>query len=171
MIGLPQNGSRSARILQASRVLSVIGWVVMAASGFMAVLAYDSMPYNGFAGKRIESVAWVMLLVGRVGCPLMMGIAVIIAAQFVRYAFGGLENPPKLLKHGDKILILYALVGCVPVVGGILFNTAMYRELYPLMVTISWSSLIAITRVALIVALAVALRKILPVIREMKGLV
>ncbi len=172
MIGLGGDESRNALMRQACCVLSVMGWVVIVASAVIGVLTYDSVSYRGFPGELKESAAWAMVYAGRFVSPLMMGIAAIIAAQFIRYAFGELDDPPILLKYGDKILLLDALVGCVPSIGSILLNTMMHRgESYPLLISAGWSSLLIISRVALLVALAVALRKILPVIREVKGLV
>ena len=102
---------------------------------------------------------------------IFIGIGILGLAQFIRYLIERNYKPGWILRHGEKILYLYALLTILSVVWVYTiapsdFSPDMYSGVSMILVVISTA-----VRVLILVGLGQILRYLMPVIEESKSLV
>ncbi len=145
----------------------IIGWwiLIMAGPGTIFQILSGHFLYNRNPHYRLLVVKSVLF------DGVLPGILILGLAQFIRYLFESEYKPGHILRHGDKILYLYAflLLGCV-----------VWQHLILGMMSIGLTGMIpamlvslvgTVPKILILVGLAQVVKRIMPVIEESKTLV
>lgn len=157
-------------------IAQIIGWLVllMGAGGFALSLVWTSLGKDQTVPKKMLLImsehSWFAIL--------LTGLAALGLVQFIRYLFEGRYQPGWILRYADKLLYLCAAIVIIKTVGlnirMLKFVDLSYFHFNPLPVyrwllyTVLPSSLLAVTRLLILLGLAQVLRRLIPVIRESK---
>jgi len=115
-----------------------------------------------------------MLIVHHPFIPMILpGLLALLVAQLLRFLLDENTRPGWLLRHGEKILYFTAGVLLVNLIPAFLFQ-GEYK--YIPLIGILWGRITPIllfvsVKIAILVGLAQALRRVLPMIEEAKSLV
>jgi len=148
----------------------IVGWgilIIAAAGTIFQILAMNILFGDHTIPYRLSVVKSVLF------DGVLPGIIVLGIAQFIRYLFESEYKPGYILRHGDKILYLYAfllMVGGVwqlLMVGMGMISTGITRML-PAMLA---SLVLTVPKILILVGLAQVVKRIMPVIEESKTLV
>ncbi len=141
----------------------IIGWVLLITAGIRTVEILSG--YSSF------SIPFFMPII--IFTRILIGLVVLGVAQFIRYLFETEYKPGWILRHGEKILYLYAALRVIRITF-ILFGDAkrMGDSIYYSL----WESLVAnglpvVASALILVGLAQILRRVMPIIEESKTLV
>jgi hypothetical protein len=149
----------------------IIGWSLV----IMAIVVAVEKSFSGFSNVD-ERLRFYMIC--RVCEQLVLGFALLGLvllglAQFVRYLYEVDYQPGWILRHGDKILYLYAVSMMVsPTLQYILQMKLLgYRGAVHVLMFLLSAIVPAIARALIFVGMAKILKRIVPVIEESKTLV
>lgn len=109
----------------------------------------------------------------------MLGLVVLGIAQFIRYVSEKQYQPGWLLRHGDKLLYLYAFFQIVKAIGSCANFTMLimartnynFANVCQVLTVGLFLVLTSVATILILVGLAQVLRRIMPVIEESKTLV
>jgi hypothetical protein len=146
----------------------IIGWGILILAGtgafiliFAGNILYGSHPIQ-YRLILVKSVLFDGVLPGF----LVLGIA-----QFIRYLFESEYKPGLILRHGDIILYLYALL----LIAGVVWQHFIFGMMsmgFTRMIPATLASLaLTAPKVLILVGLAQVVKRIMPVIEESKTLV
>lgn len=145
----------------------IIGWALMLMPPAFIALA---LLWNQLGGQtRLPPPEISLAHIGY----FMLGLIVLGIGQFIRHLFQTESKPGWILRHGDKILYLYAAFTVVGAGSIIRMMFYLGRE-YPIKYVISTGFLFlppALAKAFVLIGLAHILRRIMPVIEESKTLV
>ncbi|UCE47181.1 MAG: hypothetical protein JSW47_16445 [Phycisphaerales bacterium] len=150
----------------------VIGWLLLIAGSLLRIVALALGPPENLIRFRLrwELGGWRQFI----GSFLFPGIVVLGLAQFVRYLCEHNYRPGWILRHGDKVLELYAASLVIWPIVDCLFRMTEYEDigLQELLVGHLLAGLLPSLAYALIyVGMGQVLRRMLPMIEESKTLV
>ena len=139
----------------------IIGWVLLITTGTWTVSTL-----SGYSSFSIPFIMPITIFI-----RILVGLVILGVAQFIRYLFETEYKPGWILRHGEKILYLYALLTILSVVWVYTiapsdFSPDMYSGVSVILVVISTA-----VRVLILVGLGQILRYLMPVIEESKTLV
>ena len=104
---------------------------------------------------------------------VLLGFILLGLAQFVRYLYESEYQPGWILRHGDKILYVYALGLIIGPILHYLFQTKIfgYTGTVDLFLFLSGALVPAIARTLIFVGMAQILKRMVPMVEESKTLV
>lgn len=151
-------------------IARIIGWgiLILASAGAIYQILAGNIPSGSHTNYYRQLVVKSVIFNG-----VLPGILVLGIAQFIRYLFESEYKPGHILQNGDKILYLYAFL----LMGGavwqlFIFNMMVFGLNFKVMIPAMFSSLVlTVPKILILVGLAQALRRIMPVIEESKTLV
>jgi len=141
----------------------IIGWVLLITSGTWIVktlsgYSHSSMPFFMPISTFIH---------------ILVGLVVLGVAQFIRYLFETEYKPGWILRHGEKILYLYAALRVIRITVLFFVNAkrmgdSIYYSPWGFIVA---NGLPVVAGALIMVGLAQILRRVMPMIEESKTLV
>jgi hypothetical protein len=141
----------------------IIGWVLLITAATQTV--------SNLSGYSSFSIPFVMPITFFI--RILIGLVVLGVAQFIRYLFETEYKPGWILRHGEKILYLYAVLRVIRIVflyfvDAKTMGDSIYYSPWGFLV----SNVLPVVASALIlVGLAQILRRVMPIIEESKTLV
>ncbi|MBW8039824.1 MAG: hypothetical protein FVQ85_07475 [Planctomycetes bacterium] len=147
----------------------IVGWVILILAAVIAAIGILSGNFL-FGNLPQSRLIYIQPLIFTGVLP---GILILGIAQFIRYLFESRYKPGFLLRHGDKILYLYAFLLIAGVVWNHLIISMMqiginFTKIIPVMLA---SLVLTVPKVLILIGLAQVVKRILPVIEESKTLV
>ena len=144
----------------------IIGWTLLIVAGADLILAV----YSGhFAERAHRLFIWYRFAQETILGLLLLGLLLLGVGQFIRYLTEEDKQPGWILRHGDKVLYLYA---AVTVADSIIrfwhYKVSGVNEYAGYFLL---SMLPAIAKGLIFVGLAQILRRLIPVIEESRTLV
>ncbi len=141
----------------------IIGWVLLITAGIRTVEIL-----SGYSSFSIPFVMPITFLI-----RILIGLVVLGVAQFIRYLFETEYKPGWILRHGEKILYLYAVLRVIRIVF-LFFVDA--RTMGDSIYYSPWGFLVdnvlpVVASALILVGLAQILRRVMPIIEESKTLV
>ncbi|MGD2095444.1 MAG: hypothetical protein PVH77_10590 [Phycisphaerales bacterium] len=141
----------------------IIGWVLLITAGIWAV--------STLSGHTSFSIPFVMPIT--IFIRILVGLVVLGVAQFIRYLFETEYKPGLILRHGEKILYLYAVLQVIRItflffVDAKRMGDSIYYSPWGFLVA-NWLPVVA--SALILVGLAQILRRMMPIIEESKTLV
>ena len=141
----------------------IIGWVLLITAGNQTV--------STLSGHSNFSIPFVMPIT--IFIHILIGLVVLGVAQFIRYLFETEYKPGWILRYGEKILYLYAVLRVIRIVF-LFFVDA--RTMGDSIHYSPWGFLVAnglpvVASALILVGLAQILRRVMPIIEESKTLV
>jgi len=141
----------------------IIGWVLLITAGTWTVSIL-----SGYSRSSMPSVMPIAIFI-----RILVGLVVLGVAQFIRYLFETEYKPGWILRHGEKILYLYAALRVIRI--AFLFfldakkmGDSVYYSPWGFLVL---NGLPVVAGALILVGLAQILRRVMPVIEESKTLV
>ncbi len=148
----------------------IIGWgiLILAGTGVIIQILAGDILYGKYAANYRPLFVKSVLFDG-----VLPGILILGISQFIRYLFESEYKPGFLLRHGDKILYLYAFLLMAGVVWHYLILSMMEMGInFTRMIPAVLASLVLIVpKILILIGLAQVVKRILPVIEESKTLV
>ncbi len=144
----------------------IIGWTILIAVGVWIALILA-----GLGGGNQESKGFLLRSVPAfIFAYMLPGLITLGVAQFMQYLFEREYRPGWILRYGDKILYLYAVVQIVFDVLRHVYAVKLFTKVHvwPMAVL---PMLFLAAKVLILVGLAQILRRVMPVIEESKTLV
>ena len=149
----------------------IIGWLLL----IIALVIAVEKSLSGFSDVdeqlRLNRICmfYEALVVGFV----LLGFILLGLAQFVRYLYESEYQPGWILRHGDKILYVYALGLIIGPILHYLFQTKIfgYTGTVDLFLFLSGALVPAIARTLIFVGMAQILKRMVPMVEESKTLV
>jgi len=141
----------------------IIGWVLLITAGTWTVSTL-----SGYSSFSIPFVMPITIFI-----RILVGLVVLGVAQFIRYLFETEYKPGSILRHGEKILYLYAALRVIRIT--LLFFVDAKRMGDSIYYS-SWGFLVlnclpVVAGALIMVGLAQILRRVMPIIEESKTLV
>jgi hypothetical protein len=180
---LKQAVEKHRKWLEVYSVLSrLMGWLlVVAGIGNLGYLAWilikdtaqsDAM-FVGFSPDRIPSVKFWMIVHEPFFPMILPGLLALLVAQLLRYLLDETIRPGWFLRHGEKVLYFTAavlLINFAPTLRTLGSGDGIIILAY-ILGGIDPSILLVSAELAILIGLAQALRRVLPMIEEAKSLV
>ncbi len=147
----------------------ITGWLLLIIALVIAVVK----PLSGFDNNQFRFHMIYRLCQQTVVGYVLLALILLGLAQFVRYQFESEYQPGLILRHGDKVLYIYAIA---LIVSPIIDNYLRMKEIgyigtvNLLMFTIA-VILPAIAKALIFIGMAKVLKRMVPVIEESKTLV
>ncbi len=153
-----------------ARAIRILGMLIFAGAVSIVVVV-------GIAQKRegYDALQWLALLsmVAGVAGSVILGVVCFGLAQLLTYVLGERQRPGRLLRHGDKVLYVFA---------GLKLLEHMSRTIYvwrAVRHSVSWTYylfningiVVVGAQLILLVALGLILRRIMPIVEESRTLV
>jgi len=160
---------RNRRLLTIYCVAArIIGRVLLVVPGIIIVVEALRGELSGDSRLLIPMMVRVVVL-----NFIFLGLLVLGVGQFIRYVFETQSRARWILRHGDKILYLYAALVVLGAVWQWVFTAMAVKStvcamFFPFLV--SWL-LPATAKALILIGLGQVLRRVLPVIEESKTLV
>ncbi|MBN2594130.1 MAG: hypothetical protein JXA81_11530 [Sedimentisphaerales bacterium] len=148
----------------------IIGWLLI----IMALIVAVVKPLYGFQVDNKFRLFMIYSFYQQLALSfVLLGLIVLGLAQFVRYLHESEYQPGLILRHGDKILYLYALALIVGPVLHYFFQMKVfgYAHIYSLLLSFLAVLLPAVARALIFVGMAKVLKRMVPMIEESKTLV
>jgi hypothetical protein len=147
----------------------IVGWAILILAAIIAAIGILSG--NFLFGNLPQSR--LIFIQPLIFTGVLPGVLILGIAQFIRYSFESRYKPGFLLRHGDKILYLYAFLLMAGVVWQHLIVSMMrigfnFTSMIPVILA---SLILTVPKVLILVGLAQVVKRILPVIEESKTLV
>ena len=144
-------------------VARIIGWVLLITAGTWTVSTL-----SGYSSFSLPCVMPITIFI-----RILVGLVILGVAQFIRYLFETEYKPGWILRHGEKILYLYAALRIIRIT--FLFFVDAKRMGDPIYYS-PWGFLEAnglpvVASALILVGLAQILRRVMPIIEESKSLV
>ena len=141
----------------------IIGWVLLITTGTWMVSTL-----SGYSSFSLPFVMPITIFI-----RILVGLVILGVAQFIRYLFETEYKPGWILRHGEKILYLYAALRIIRIT--FLFFVDAKRMGDPIYYS-PWGFLEAnglpvVASALILVGLAQILRRVMPIIEESKSLV
>jgi len=144
-------------------VARIIGWVLLITAGIWTVSTL-----SGYSSFSIPFVMPITIFI-----RILVGLVVLGVAQFIRYLFETEYKPGLILRHGEKILYLYAALRIIRIT--LLFfvdaknmGDSIYYSPWGFIVA---NGLPVVASALILVGLAQILPRVMPIIEESKTLV
>lgn len=158
----------------------IIGWTLLIVPALIFTTRFlGKIPYSSRRGiyDIVSSSLFIRLFMLRVVFPflsfMLLGLALVGVAQFIRYLYDDEYQAGWSLRHGSTILYTFAAITLFVYIGGLLlhfnYTTGMDAVDYSHL-SGDWpmSALLSIGIVLILVGSGQALRRIMPVIEESK---
>lgn len=141
----------------------IIGWVLLITAGTWTVSTL-----SGYSSFSIPFVMPITIFI-----RILIGLVILGVAQFIRYLFETEYKPGWILRHGEKILYLYAALR-VTRITFLFFVDA--KRMGDFIYYSPWAFLVGnglpvLASALILVGLAQILRRVMPIIEESKTLV
>ncbi len=141
----------------------IIGWVLLITTGTWTVRAL-----SGYSSFSIPFVMPITIFI-----HILVGLVVLGVAQFIRYLFETEYKPGSILRHGEKILYLYASLRVTRItllffVDAKRMSDSIHYSPWGFVVT---NGLPVVASALILVGLAQILRRVMPIIEESRTLV
>ncbi len=141
----------------------IIGWVLLITAGNQTV--------STLSGHSSFSIPFVMPIT--IFIHMLIGLVVLGVAQFIRYLFETEYKPGWILRHGEKVLYLYAVLRVIRIVFLFFVNArtmgdSIYYSPWGFLVL---NGLPVVASALILVGLAQILRRVMPIIEESKTLI
>ena len=141
----------------------IIGWVLLITTGTWTVSTL-----SGYSSFSIPFVMPITIFI-----HILVGLVILGVAQFIRYLFETEYKPSLILRHGEKILYLYAVLRVTRI--SLLFFVDAKRMGDSIHYS-PWGFIVAnmlpvVASALILVGLAQILRRVMPIIEESKTLV
>ncbi|MHC4558657.1 MAG: hypothetical protein ACYTFW_14450 [Planctomycetota bacterium] len=164
---------KNKSLLRSYRLITrIIGWMLLIVALVIAVVKLLS----GFdMDDQLRFYMIYRLIQGLVLSYVLLGLILLGLAQFVRYLYQSEYQPGLILRHGDKVLYLYALALIInPILDyfyrmkiiGMTYANTDSLFLYLLIILLP-----AIARALIFVGMAKVLKRMIPMVEESKTLV
>jgi len=149
---------------------NVLGWLSLAlgwTAVFANIVALGSRlsDWEVFKNYYFSGVPW-----GTVNC-LPIGFLALGIAQFIKFISEKDYKPGRILRNADKLIYIYAFLFAVSVIIYFTANFPNWDSLAEIIVRTSGYILWGIGKVMLLIAVALILKRIMPVIEESRTLV
>jgi hypothetical protein len=145
----------------------IIGWMLLIVAVGDSIFAVSS---GHFASRANPSYRWYNFGQWIISGFILLGLLLLGVAQFIRYLSEKDYKPGWILRHGDKVLCLYAAVTVADSI--IQFCWHQFRwEMNNYAAYLLLSTLPAIAKALIFVGLARVLRRLMPVVEESKTLI
>jgi len=151
-------------------VARIIGWLLL----ITAIVLVVMKSISGFTGNQEYQSFMTYLFCQEIIVGYMLLALILLGlAQFVRYLYESEYQPGSILRHGDKILYLYALGLFVGPILRYYFQIKLigYQGTASLFIVLSTTVVPAIAKALIFVGMARVLKRMVPVIEESKTLV
>ena len=147
-----------------------IGWVLLITAVVFAVVKL----FSGFSVDEQHRSYMLYLLYQQLTLSfVLLGLVLLGLAQFVRYLSESDYQPGWILRHGDKVLYLYAAILIISPVSHHYFQMTVIRNVSAVSFFLFFLSaeLPAVAKGLIIIGIARILNRIVPIIEESKTLV
>jgi len=148
-----------------------IGWVLLIVAAVVAVVKL----FSGFSevDDRFRSYMLYLLCQQLTLSFVLLGLVLLGLAQFVRYLSENDYQPGWILRHGDKVLYLYAAALMIAPVLNYYFQMTVIRNVSAGSLFLYFLSAVlpAFAKGLIVVGMAQILKRIVPMIEESKTLV
>jgi hypothetical protein len=147
-----------------------MGWMLIIVAALTAIVKL----FVGFAGEeRVRPYRVYQLSEQLILGFVLLGLVMLGLAQFVRYLYQNDYQPGWILRHGDKVLYLYAPALIVSPILHYCFLMILLRNpnLTNTLLYFMSAELPALVRGLIFIAMGLVLRRIVPIIEESKTLV
>lgn len=147
-----------------------VGWVLLIIAAVIAVVKL----FSGFSvDDRLRSYMLYMLCQQLTLSFVLLGFVLLGLAQFVRYLSENDYQPGWILRHGDKVLYLYAIALIIAPVLNYYFQMTVIRNVSAgsLLLYFLSALLPAVAKGLIFVGMAQVLQRIVPMVEESKTLV
>jgi hypothetical protein len=145
-----------------------MGWILIIVTPLIPIVSlFIGLP----GGERFRS--WTLYRISEESIlHLLLGLVMLSLAQFVRYLYENDYQPGWTLRHGDKVLYLYA-VGLIvsPIVWHCFQMTIRSHNLTDTLLIFMSTELPALGRGLIYVGMGQVLRRMVPIVEESKTLV
>ena len=141
----------------------IIGWVLLITAGTWTVSTL-----SGYSRSSTPFITSITIFI-----RILVGLVVLGVAQFIRHLSETDYKPGWILRHGEKILYLYAALRVIRItflffVDAKIMGDSIYYSPWGFLVA---NGLPAVASALILVGLAQILRRIMPIIEESKTLV
>jgi len=141
-------------------ILGLFGWCGMITLALLSKIGVRHIP------KSLDMIAWSPAFLK----GIFFWIGILGLAQFIRYLVERNYKPGWILRHGEMIFYLYALLTILEAVW--VYMTNYYSPSFNIRVDMGFITVLSIVvKVMVIVGLGQILRHLMPVIEESKTLV
>ena len=147
-----------------------IGWLLLIVAAVFAVVN----PLSGFSVDDQHRSYMIYLLCQQLTLSfVLLGLVLLGLAQFVRYLYENNYQPGWILRHGNKVLYLYAAVLIISPVSHYYFQMTVIRNISAVSFLLYFFSaqLPAVAKGLIFIGMAQILKRIVPTIEESKTLV
>ena len=149
----------------------IIGWLLLVIALVTVVVKSLSSFSDVNENIRFYMICrfWEQLTLGFA----LLGLTLLGLAQFVRYLYESEYQPGLILRHGDKVLYLYALGLILSPIHHYYFQMKVtgYDGIVSLLFFLSAAIVPAIARALIFVGMAKILKRMMPMVEESKTLV
>ncbi len=141
----------------------IIGWALLFTAGTWTVSIL-----SGYSRSSMPFVTSISIFI-----RILVGLVVLGVAQFIRYLFETEYKPSWILRHGEKILYLYAALRVIRMAFLFFLREEMLGDsiYYSPWGFLVLNGLPVVAGALILVGLAQILRRVMPVIKESKTLV
>ena len=156
--------AKNRRLLKIYCVAArIIGWVLLITASTWTVSTL-----SGYSSFSIPFVMPITIFI-----RILVGLVVLCVAQFIRYLFETEYKPGSILRHGEKILYLYAALRVIRIT---LLFFADAKSMGDSIYYSPWGFIVAnvlpvVASALILVGLAQILPRVMPIIEESKTLV
>lgn len=151
------------------------GLLLLLGTGVLAaVMAVVTMSDSKGLGAMTEAHSELLLAIPHI---LFYAFLALILAEFISYLLAEQGEPKWILRHGDKIIYAYVLYTIVMAIISVAQLRAVDREMGPVVslrerhLWLAFTIAFIVVRILIWIGIAIALRKVVPIIRESKTLV
>ena len=148
-------------------VARIIGWLILVLGGIYTVWYLLEPLWSSVKWEALFPFLPHIL-------KFMLGLIVLGVAQFMRYLFDSEYKPGLILRYGDKILYIFAVVMIGQAVWQHVFTIILMGRPYNFYRMAPWHLLVVLfigAKMLVLVGLAQIMQRIMPVIEESKTLV
>ena len=146
-----------------------MGWILIIVGALSAIVGL----FIGLPGwERFRSYMLYRLSEQLILGSVLLGLIMLGLAQFVRYLYENNYQPGWILRHGDKVLYLYAAALIVsPILHYCFQMTYRNANLTDTLLYLMSAELPALVRGLIFIGMGLVLRRIVPIVEESKTLV
>ena len=156
------SGEANRRFLRMCRIgIRVVGWLVAAGGAACTVMVCAGLAQPASGAVQMM---WLFAAAGM----FLLGIIALGLAQMIDLVLADSATPGWILRHGDKILYLYAATGLLAQLALYLVTAQMKGGVW---LPPSPETLFAAAKVLVIVGVGLVLRRVIPMVEESKTLV
>jgi hypothetical protein len=166
---MTNSGLQNKRLLQVYAItIRVIGWMLVVTGGIAGLLVLFAVLKSGSGLVSLQEDPSLSVFKRSWFVVLAPGVVALGISQFIRYLCADEYKPGWLLRQGDKILYLCALLIAYPPFVVIIFNKTYLTQPFGLWLLCFFLPCVLLTvgKVLILVGIGQILHRIVPLIKE-----